>query len=100
MKACATVLGLSKDIKGQLLDLGILEVLIPLTNSVSVKVQGNSAAAIGNLSSKGKEVFEDCGVLPLFNQICYYIYTNFFYKIKYTYILDPPTNKGGPPWSI
>ncbi|CAH7679184.1 hypothetical protein PPACK8108_LOCUS13258 [Phakopsora pachyrhizi] len=57
MKACATVLGLSEDIKGQLLDLGILEVLIPLTNSVSVKVQGNSAAAIGNLSSKGKEVF-------------------------------------------
>ncbi|KAI8460475.1 armadillo-type protein [Phakopsora pachyrhizi] len=33
MTACAAVLGLSKDIKGQLLDLGILEVLIPLTNS-------------------------------------------------------------------
>lgn len=33
--------------------MGICEVLIPLTNSPSVEVQGNSAAAIGNLSSKG-----------------------------------------------
>ncbi|CAH7685073.1 armadillo-type protein [Phakopsora pachyrhizi] len=57
MTACAAVLGLSKDIKGQLLDLGILEVLIPLTNSISVEVQRKRAAAIGNLSSKGKEVF-------------------------------------------
>ncbi|CAH7685287.1 armadillo-type protein [Phakopsora pachyrhizi] len=55
MTACAAVLGLSEDIKGQLLDLGILEVLIPLTNSVSVEVQGNSAAAIGNLSSKADD---------------------------------------------
>lgn len=42
----------AEDIKTELLDLGILEVLIPLTNSPSVEVQGNSAAAIGNLSSK------------------------------------------------
>ncbi|PLW05674.1 hypothetical protein PCASD_11319 [Puccinia coronata f. sp. avenae] len=55
MTACAAVLGLSEDIKGHLLDLGILEVLIPLTNSVSVEVQGNSAAAIGNLSSKAED---------------------------------------------
>jgi hypothetical protein len=34
--------------------MGICEVLIPLTNSPSVEVQGNSAAALGNLSSKGK----------------------------------------------
>lgn len=33
--------------------MGICEVLIPLTNSPSIEVQGNSAAAIGNLSSKG-----------------------------------------------
>lgn len=33
--------------------MGICEVLIPLTNSPSVEVQGNSAAALGNLSSKG-----------------------------------------------
>ncbi|CAH7685603.1 hypothetical protein PPACK8108_LOCUS20161, partial [Phakopsora pachyrhizi] len=45
------------DIKGQLLDLGILEVLIPLTNSISVEVQGNSLAEIENLSSKFKEIF-------------------------------------------
>jgi vacuolar protein 8 len=41
------------DLKPQLLEMGICEVLIPLTNSPSVEVQGNSAAAIGNLSSKG-----------------------------------------------
>ncbi|GAA5962060.1 hypothetical protein JCM21900_006978 [Sporobolomyces salmonicolor] len=52
MTACAAVLGLSEDIKTELLDMGICEVLIPLTNSPSVEVQGNSAAAIGNLSSK------------------------------------------------
>ncbi|KAM0790549.1 Vacuolar protein 8 [Microbotryomycetes sp. NB124-2] len=52
MTACAAVLGLSEDIKSELLDMGILEVLIPLTGSPSVEVQGNSAAAIGNLSSK------------------------------------------------
>ena len=33
--------------------MGICEVLIPLTNSPSTEVQGNSAAALGNLSSKG-----------------------------------------------
>ncbi|KAI8454988.1 hypothetical protein BY996DRAFT_4534924, partial [Phakopsora pachyrhizi] len=44
-------------IKGQLLDLGILEVLIPLTNSVSVEVQGNSLTAIENLSSKFNKTF-------------------------------------------
>ncbi|KAK1229037.1 Vacuolar protein 8 [Marasmius sp. AFHP31] len=35
-----------------LLEMGICEVLIPLTNSPSSEVQGNSAAAHGNLSSK------------------------------------------------
>ncbi|BGP42020.1 Vacuolar protein 8, partial [Rhodotorula kratochvilovae] len=52
MTACLAVLGLSEDIKSELLDLGILDVLIPLTASPSVEVQGNAAAAIGNLSSK------------------------------------------------
>lgn len=45
------------DLKPTLLELGICEVLIPLTNSPSVEVQGNSAAAIGNLSSKGTSLF-------------------------------------------
>lgn len=40
------------DLKPKLLQLGALDVLIPLTDSSSVEVQGNSAAAIGNLSSK------------------------------------------------
>lgn len=44
----------TEDIKSQLLDMGICEVLIPLTASPSVEVQGNSAAALGNLSSKSK----------------------------------------------
>lgn len=41
------------DLKSQLLEMGICEVLIPLTESPSVEVQGNSAAALGNLSMKG-----------------------------------------------
>ncbi|TFK36777.1 armadillo-type protein [Crucibulum laeve] len=52
MTACVAVLALSDDLKGQLLEMGICEVLIPLTNSPSSEVQGNSAAALGNLSSK------------------------------------------------
>ncbi|KAF9582717.1 Vacuolar protein 8 [Lunasporangiospora selenospora] len=52
MTACVAVLALSDDLKPKLLKLGALGVLIPLTNSHSVEVQGNSAAAIGNLSSK------------------------------------------------
>jgi len=35
------------------LEIGILEVLIPLTNSQSIEVQRNSAAALGNLTSRG-----------------------------------------------
>ena len=42
------------ELKGQLLEMGICEVLIPLTDSPSSEVQGNSAAALGNLSSKGE----------------------------------------------
>ncbi len=47
---------IADELKGQLLEMGICEVLIPLTNSPSSEVQGNSAAALGNLSSKGKDV--------------------------------------------
>lgn len=36
--------------------MGICEVLIPLTASPSVEVQGNSAAALGNLSSKSESI--------------------------------------------
>ncbi|ETW87677.1 hypothetical protein HETIRDRAFT_308344, partial [Heterobasidion irregulare TC 32-1] len=55
MTACVAVLALSDDLKGQLLEMGICEVLIPLTNSPSSEVQGNSAAALGNLSSKATD---------------------------------------------
>lgn len=52
MTAAIAVLALSDELKADLLNLGVFEVLIPLTHSSSVEVQGNSAAALGNLSSK------------------------------------------------
>lgn len=58
MTAAIAVLALSDDLKSHLLNLGVFDVLIPLTASESIEVQGNSAAALGNLSSKGnKAVF-------------------------------------------
>lgn len=53
MTAAIAVLALSDDLKMKLLTLGVFDVLIPLTASPSGDVQGNSAAALGNLSSKG-----------------------------------------------
>ena len=53
MTAAVAVLALSDDLKPRLLRLGVFDVLIPLTESESIEVQGNSAAALGNLSSKG-----------------------------------------------
>lgn len=53
MTAAIAVLALSDDLKPHLLKLGVFDVLIPLTESESIEVQGNSAAALGNLSSKG-----------------------------------------------
>jgi Armadillo/beta-catenin-like repeat len=44
----------TEELKPQLLEMGICDVLIPLTNSSSIEVQGNSAAALGNLTSKGQ----------------------------------------------
>ncbi|KAJ5152181.1 Vacuolar protein 8 [Penicillium capsulatum] len=52
MTAAIAVLALSDELKLHLLNLGVFDVLIPLTNSESIEVQGNSAAALGNLSSK------------------------------------------------
>ncbi|KAL9637245.1 MAG: hypothetical protein Q9204_001949 [Flavoplaca sp. TL-2023a] len=52
MTAAIAVLALSDQLKTDLLNLGVFDVLIPLTESSSVEVQGNSAAALGNLSSK------------------------------------------------
>ncbi|KAI9298650.1 vacuolar protein 8 [Neoconidiobolus thromboides FSU 785] len=52
MTAAIAVLALSDDLKPRLLNLNVLNFLIPLTQSPSIEVQGNSAAAIGNLSSK------------------------------------------------
>ncbi|THX91754.1 ARM repeat-containing protein [Aureobasidium pullulans] len=52
MTAAIAVLALSDELKPHLLSLGVFDVLIPLTESESIEVQGNSAAALGNLSSK------------------------------------------------
>ncbi|KAI9227812.1 MAG: putative VAC8-vacuolar membrane protein required for the cytoplasm-to-vacuole targeting [Piptocephalis tieghemiana] len=53
MTAALAVLALSDELKPRLLEMRILDVLIPLTSPPSSpEVQGNSAAAIGNLSSK------------------------------------------------
>ena len=54
MTAAIAVLALSDELKPHLLNLGVIDVLIPLTGSEAIEVQGNSAAALGNLSSKGK----------------------------------------------
>lgn len=59
MTAAIAVLALSDELKGPLLDLGVFDVLIPLTESESMEVQGNSAAALGNLSSKGRHLPRD-----------------------------------------
>ncbi|KAF7977312.1 hypothetical protein HWV62_4073 [Athelia sp. TMB] len=59
MTALVAVLALSDELKGQLLGMGICEVLIPLTNSSNSEVQGNSAAALGNLSSKDERHSSD-----------------------------------------
>ena len=56
MTAAIAVLALSDELKPRLLELGVFDVLIPLTESDSVEVQGNSAAALGNLSSKGRKL--------------------------------------------
>lgn len=62
MTAAIAVLALSDDLKERLLGLGVFDVLIPLTESESIEVQGNSAAALGNLSSKGRrERFDSKG---------------------------------------
>jgi vacuolar protein 8 len=54
MTAAIAVLALSDDLKPRLLYMGVLEVLVPMTMFDNSEVQGNSAAAIGNLSSKGE----------------------------------------------
>lgn len=56
MTAAIAVLALSDELKTHLLNLGVFDVLIPLTDSESIEVQGNSAAALGNLSSKGNSL--------------------------------------------
>ncbi|KAI7868072.1 vacuolar protein 8 [Spinellus fusiger] len=55
MTAAIAVLALSDELKQRLLASGVLEVLVPLTSSDNTEVKGNSAAAIGNLSSKVKD---------------------------------------------
>lgn len=53
MTAAIAVLALSDELKQRLLSMDVLDVLIELTSHTNLEVEGNSAAAIGNLSSKG-----------------------------------------------
>jgi vacuolar protein 8 len=56
MTAAVAVLALSDELKPKLLAMNVLDVLIPATlEKKHVEVQGNAAAAIGNLSSKIKD---------------------------------------------
>lgn len=57
MTAAIAVLALSDELKQRLLSMNVLNVLVPLTSSSNMEVQGNSAAAIGNLSSKGIYIY-------------------------------------------
>lgn len=52
MTACLAVLALDNELKPVLFELGIVEALLPLTHSENIEIQGNSAAALSNLSSK------------------------------------------------
>jgi vacuolar protein 8 len=47
------VLAMSDELKRALLAMGLCTVLVPMTSSENVEVQGNSAAALSNLSSMG-----------------------------------------------
>ena len=47
------VLAMSDDLKHALLEMGLCDVLLPLTASDSVEVQGHAAAALSNLTSMG-----------------------------------------------
>ncbi|CAO3646431.1 unnamed protein product [Mucor fragilis] len=55
MTAAIAVLALSEELKLRLLYMGVLEILVPMTQYNHLEVQGNAAAAIGNLSSKVKD---------------------------------------------
>ncbi|VEU19847.1 DEKNAAC100746 [Brettanomyces naardenensis] len=52
ISACFAILALADDLKDKLLEMGIIDVLIPLTKSPNPEVCGNSAAALANLCSR------------------------------------------------
>ncbi|KAG2223116.1 hypothetical protein INT45_005672 [Circinella minor] len=71
MTAAIAVLALSEELKQRLLSMGVLEVLVPLTSSRNMEVQGNSAAAIVKDYSPFVQVWEKpsgglCGFLVQF----------------------------------
>jgi len=52
------VIAMSDEQKHSLLELGLCDILIPLTKSSNVDVQGHSAAALSNLTSVGASLGE------------------------------------------
>ncbi|KGK32744.1 hypothetical protein JL09_g6645, partial [Pichia kudriavzevii] len=49
ISACFAILALADELKEKLLEMNIIDVLIPLTKSPNSEVCGNSAAALANL---------------------------------------------------
>jgi len=87
MTAAIAVLALSEELKPHLLRLGVFDVLIPLTASQSAEVQGNSAAALGNLSSKG--------ILFSFHFVMYFVLIDTILVGDYTLFLQSWTQPSG-----
>lgn len=52
ISACFAILALADELKEKLLEMNIIDVLIPLTKSPNSEVCGNSAAALANLCSR------------------------------------------------
>lgn len=69
------VLAMSDDIKRALLGMGLCEVLVPLTSSDNVEVQGNSAAALSNLSSMGISSLKSCNGNSIAGDYSYFAQT-------------------------
>ena len=66
---------MSDDLKRALLAMGLCEVLVPMTSSENVEVQGNSAAALSNLSSMGNPLPQVFQLVIVAGDYSYFIKT-------------------------
>lgn len=71
MTACLAVLALSENLKPRLLKSGVVNTLLPLTAAeIPSEVQGNAAAALGNLATKVPDVSP---FIAQWSEICSYL---------------------------